>query len=174
MAKNFIKRFMPDPKKIQSNKYLKIFGKFLYDQNLWRLNRHCVATAFSIGLFITYIPFPGHMVLAAFMAILLRANLPISVAMVWVVNPITMIPMFGFAYSVGATILGVAFADLDFSSFAVIKEIWQPFLLGCFLCGAALAFAGNIFVRFFWRYSVARNWRLRQIRRNAALPEMDV
>lgn len=173
MAKNLIKRFMPDPKKIQNNKYLSIFGKFLHDQNLWHLNRYCVATAVSIGLFISYVPFPGHMVLAAMIAILLRANLPISVALVWVVNPITMLPMFGFAYAVGATILGVAFEDLNFSSFAVLKEVWQPFLLGCFLCGTGLAILGNIFVRSFWRYSVARNWRLRQQRRSAAMVEMD-
>ncbi|MBI2790480.1 MAG: DUF2062 domain-containing protein [Gammaproteobacteria bacterium] len=166
MAKQVIKRFLPDPKKIQNNKFLKIFGKLLYSPNLWHLNRQSVATAFSIGLFITYIPFPGHMLLAALMSIIFRANLPISVALVWVVNPFTIIPMFGFATTLGAFLLGIALQDLSFNSFAVFQEVWQPFLLGCFICGSLLALAGNVCVRMFWRYTVAKNWRARQLRRS--------
>ncbi|MGD9591168.1 MAG: DUF2062 domain-containing protein [Candidatus Berkiella sp.] len=168
MAKNLIKRYMPSPEKIHANKFLRIFGKLLHNSNLWHLNRNSVATAVSIGLFITYIPFPGHMPLAALAAILLRANLPISVALVWVVNPLTMIPMFGFAYGVGAALLGVTLQDLNFSTFAVLQEVWQPFLLGCLLCGGFLSVAGNVIVRLFWRYSVIRNWRARQTRRNVS------
>ncbi|MBS0287865.1 MAG: DUF2062 domain-containing protein [Proteobacteria bacterium] len=165
MAKDFIKRYLPTPEKVQANKYLRVFGKLIHNPNLWHLNRNSVAKAVSIGLFITYIPFPGHMILAAFMAILLRANLPISMALVWVVNPLTMIPMFGFAYTVGALLLGIGIEDLNFDSVAVIQDIWQPFLLGCLLCGAFLSIAGNALVRLLWRYSVIKNWRQRQARR---------
>ncbi len=162
MAKNLIKKYIPSPDKIQANKYLRIFGKLLHNPNLWHLNRNSVAKAASIGLFITYIPFPGHMILASFMAILLRANLPISVALVWVINPLTIIPMFGFAYTLGALMLGVTLQDLNFASITVLQDVWQPFLLGCFLCGTFLAAAGNLLVRVLWRYSVAKNWRRRQ------------
>ncbi len=165
MAKNLFKRYMPTPEKILANKYLRIFGKLLHNPNLWHFNRHSVATAVSIGLFIAYIPFPGHMLLAAFVAILLRANLAVSVALVWVVNPITMFPMFGFAYSIGAFMLGVTLQELSFSTFAVLQEIWQPLILGCFLCGAFLSAAGNVLVRLFWRYIVVKNWRKRQLGR---------
>ncbi len=166
MAKHFIKRYLPDPQKIQNNKFLRIFGKLLHSPNLWHLNRQSVATAFSIGLFITFIPFPGHMPMAALMAILFRANLPISVALVWVVNPLTIIPMFGFAYTLGAFLLGIALQDLDFKSLTVFLEIWQPMLLGCLLCGTFLATASNVLVRLLWRYSVVKNWRKRQLRRS--------
>lgn len=168
MAKNLIKKYIPSPEKIQANKFLRIFGKLLYSPNLWHLNRNSVATAVSIGLFITYIPFPGHMVLAALAAILLRANLPISVALVWVVNPLTMIPMFGFAYGVGAALLGVTLQEMSLSTFAVLGEIWQPFLLGCLLCGGFLSVAGNVTIRLLWRYTVVRNWRARQDRRGVS------
>ncbi|MBS0289449.1 MAG: DUF2062 domain-containing protein [Proteobacteria bacterium] len=166
MAKQFIKRFLPDPQIIQQSKYLRIFGKRLYNPGLWHFNRNSVATAFSIGLFITYIPFPGHMILAALIAILFRANLPLSIALVWVVNPLTMIPMFAFAYGIGALLMGLPLQDLNFESWKTLLEgSWQPFLLGCLLCGAFLATTSNIFVRLFWRYSVAKNWRKRQLRR---------
>ena len=46
------------------------------------------------------------MLLAALIAIWLKVNLPLSVALVWVSNPITMGPMFYFAYKLGALLMG--------------------------------------------------------------------
>lgn len=165
IAKKFFKRFMPNPKKIQHNKFLKIFGNLLDRPYLWYLNRNNLATAFSIGLFITYMPFPGHMVVATLLAILLRANLPITLAMVWVVNPLTMIPMFGFAYLVGAHILHFPL-HVHFESVSImLHELWQPFVLGCVVCGGFLAISSNIAVRWLWRYLVIKQWQQRQLRR---------
>jgi len=76
MAKKFIKRYLPDPKKIRNNKNLKIFGKLINDPNLWHLNRYSVSAAFSVGLFIAFVPVPFQMALAAAIAILVRSNLP--------------------------------------------------------------------------------------------------
>lgn len=167
MAKKFIKRYLPDPKKIQKNKYLKIFGKLLDNPNLWHFNRSGIATGSSIGLFVTFIPFPGHMIVAALLSILLRANLPISLAMAWVVNPLTMIPIYGFAYTIGALFLGGSLQDLNFHSFSDFQVVWQPFMLGCLLCGTFLAATSNILVRLYWRYSVTKSWHRRQLKRKA-------
>ena len=35
-----------------------IFGKLIYNPNLWHFNRHSVAKAFSVGLFFAWIPVP--------------------------------------------------------------------------------------------------------------------
>lgn len=157
---------MPNPKKIQQNKFLKIFGKLLNKPYLWHLNRSSLASACSIGLFISYMPFPGHMIVATFLAILVRANLPIALALVWVVNPLTMIPMFGFAYLVGAHILHFPL-HVHFESVSLmLHEMWQPFVLGCVVCGAFLAVSSNIFVRWLWRYLVIKQWQQRQLRRS--------
>lgn len=177
MAKKHFQRFLPHPKTIRENKYLKIFGKTLHSPNLWLLNRYSVATAFSIGLFVAYIPLPGHMILAALLAILLRANLPVSMVLIWIVNPLTMIPIFGFGLTVGAKTLGVQLNNLHFHSlsFSMLNEIWQPLFVGCILCGTVLAILGNIFVRLFWRYSVVKSWQKRRARRlNTSLtPQID-
>lgn len=166
MAKKLIKRFLPAPHTLQNNRYLKILGKWASDPNLWFLNRHSVASAVSIGLFVGYIPLPGHMILAAIVAILLRANIAVAIAMCWVVNPLTMIPMFGFAYAIGAGFLGYSFQELDFHSWHVILDVWQPLSLGCFICGTVLAVAGNLLVRLYWRYAVIKSWEERQARRS--------
>ena len=61
--------------------------------------------AFSLGLFVAYLPFPGHMLIAGLSALALRVNIPVAVASVWVSNPATMVPMFYAAYEVGRRLL---------------------------------------------------------------------
>jgi uncharacterized protein (DUF2062 family) len=79
---------------IKGHKNLSFLGEKLHDPNLWHLNRRSVSAAFAIGLFAAWIPTPGQMVIAAIIALYFRANLPISVALVWITNPLTMPPMF--------------------------------------------------------------------------------
>jgi uncharacterized protein (DUF2062 family) len=49
-----------------------------------------------VGLFCAFIPVPFQMLLAAPSAIIFSANLPVSIALVWITNPITMPPIFFF------------------------------------------------------------------------------
>ena len=166
MPRNLIKRFMPDPKKIRDHKHLKFLGTLLHDPNILHLNRRSVAVAFSVGLFSAFVPVPFQMVLAAIGAIVMRVNLPISVALVWVTNPLTMPPIFYFAYKVGTWILNAPLQKIEFqlSMEWLMHElglIWQPFLLGCFVCGVVFALLGNVFIRVFWRIHVGRSWRKR-------------
>lgn len=169
MAKKFLKRYLPHPDKIRNNKYLKIFGKWLHDPNLWHLNRHSVATALSVGLFACYLPFPGHMLTAAALCILFRANLPIAVALVWVSNPFTIPPQFYFAYKLGSYVLGRKLGKFHFEPTVSwflheFNVIAAPLLVGSLICGLILALLGNIAVRLFWRYHVSQAWKARKNR----------
>lgn len=172
MAKKLLKKFLPNLHLIRDHKHLKIFGKLIHDPNLWHFNRYSVATAFSVGLFTAFIPVPFQMVVAAALAILVRSNLPISVALVWLTNPVTMPPMFYFSFKVGAWVLGQEPSGFNFElSFdwltSGLLSIWQPFLLGCFIVGAALAIISNIIIRILWRYNVRKSWHARKaLRKN--------
>jgi uncharacterized protein (DUF2062 family) len=66
---------------------LRPLGEWIYEPKLWHISRTSTAMAFAIGLFGAMIPIPGQVFLAAFLAIRLGANLPLSVALVWVTNP---------------------------------------------------------------------------------------
>jgi uncharacterized protein (DUF2062 family) len=170
MPRRLIKRYMPDPETIRNHRHLRIFGTLLHDANLWHLNRHSVSTAFAIGLFWGFIPMPFQMIPAALLAIVFRANLPISVALVWVSNPVTMPPLFYFCYKVGTWILRLPPKPFHFElSWAWLGsgllDIWQPFLLGCVVVGGIASLLGYVSMRTFWRWHVARNWQRRKERR---------
>lgn len=167
MPRKFIKRYLPDHAKIREHKHLQIFGNLLHDPNLWHLNRRSVAGAVTVGLLAAFIPVPFQMVIAAAFAIPARVNLPISVALVWVTNPITMPPIFYFAYKVGTWILSTPpkpfHFELTFQWLAdELGAVWKPFLLGCFIMGMTSATLGNLAVRGLWRLHVVRYLKRRR------------
>ena len=170
MPRHFIKRFMPDQDKIRNHKHLQFLGTLLHDPYLLHLNRRSISSAFSVGLFMAFVPVPFQMVLAAIGAIMARANLPISVALVWITNPLTMPPIYYFAYKVGTWILQTPLRKIEFELttewvMSELGAIWQPFLLGCFVCGVFFAVLGNVTIRLLWRWLVSRSWRQRKLSR---------
>ena len=165
MPRKFLKKFMPDPHEIKNNKVLSIFGTLLHDPNLWHMNRRSMAGAFMVGLFFAWWPVPFQMVLAAGGAILLRTNLPMSIALVWITNPLTMPPMFYFAYVVGTWVIGVpamAFS-VELSMEWLMHElalIWKPFLTGCLILGIISSAAGYFGISWVWAHLVMKRRRL--------------
>jgi len=157
---------MPDHATIKRQKCLNCLGHLLHNPALWHLNRHSVAGAFFVGLLIAFVPVPFQMLLAASMAIAVHVNIPISVALVWFTNPLTMAPLFYSAYKVGQWILGLPDHPFQFEVswnwlLHGLHHIWQPFLLGCLVMGLASGVLGYVFVRFAWRFLVIHKWRSR-------------
>ncbi len=170
MPKRIIKKYMPDHHTIREHKHLQIFGKLLHDGNLWHFNRRSVSGAFAVGIFCAFIPLPLQMVIAAAIAIMIRVNLPISVSLVWLTNPITMPPIFYSAYKVGAFVMGQAALTSDYKLTAEwfseqLHLIWQPFLLGCLICGIISAFIAYIVIRLLWRLHIIHHIKERRLRK---------
>ena len=166
MPRHLFKRFAPDHQVIRDHKHMQIFGKLLHDPNLWHLNRRSVAGAFAVGLFWAMIPMPFQMVAAAAVAIMLRVNLPVSVALVWISNPVTMPPIFYFNYLVGTLLLPrqepLPDMEMTLEWFEhSIGEIWLPLYFGSMVVGLVLAAVGYAGMRGFWRWHVVRQYRRR-------------
>ena len=171
MPRKFLKQFLPDPQKMAEHPHLKHFGERLTDPKLWHLNRRSVSGAVALGLFIAFMPIPGQMILAVLLALYFQFNLPIAALGVWITNPLTVAPLFFFAYKVGSWILQVPVEEHHFSlSIQWFTEeliiIWQPLLLGCLICALTASLLGVLLVRLIWRVSVARSWIHRKRQRS--------
>jgi uncharacterized protein (DUF2062 family) len=174
MPKHLIKRYAPDHHTIRNHQHLRLFGRLLHDPNLWHMNRRSVSGAFAVGLFWAFIPMPFQMVAAAATAIPARVNLPISVALVWITNPITMPPMFYATYLVGSWLLGTPPMSQEFEpSMQWLKEsmtvIWEPLYLGSLICATCAAIIGYLGMRGLWRLHVIRHIKQRKARRHSQL-----
>ena len=170
MAKKFIRRIMPDHRQIREHRQLRFFGTLLHDPNLWHLNRRSASGAFAIGIFLAFIPMPFQMIPAAAAAILLRVNLPLSVALVWISNPLTMPALYYFTYRVGTWLLGVPpqteeglSFDFSWEWFSTsIGAIWQPLYLGSLLTAILLSSMAYFAVRGLWQLHLVQHYKTRK------------
>ncbi len=164
MPRKLLKRYLPSEHHLRDARSMGLLHSYFREPSLWHLHRRSVANAFAIGLFMAWVPVPFQMLLAGLAAVLARVNLPISVGLVWITNPITIPPMFYFAYRVGAQLLGAEPLTFEFELslgwlWHGLTQVWQPFLLGCFTMAVVSSLAGLIFVRVFWRVYVVRRRR---------------
>lgn len=167
MPKKTIRRFMPDHHTVKNNKHLQIFGDLLHNPNLWHLNRRSVAKAFAVGLFFAFIPVPFQMVLAAGIAIIVHSNLPLSIALVWITNPLTMPAIFYFCYVVGTWMVGDSGGEFHFEAswqwvVDSLSTIGPAFMVGCITLATVFAILGYFSMQALWRYNVAKEWKKRQ------------
>ena len=170
MPREFLKRYSPSPKTIRDNKALSCLGENIHRPNLWLLNRHSVGRAFAIGLFCAWLPMPLQTVLAALLAIYFRAHLPLSVALVFLTNPVTIPPMFYFAYRLGSFLLGVEVEsvsmDMGWEWFTTtLGHIWQPLLFGSLILGVISAMIGYLTIHLLWRKRIKQRWNDRREKR---------
>tara|TARA_B000000475_G_scaffold249173_1_gene224645 strand:- start:210 stop:713 length:504 start_codon:yes stop_codon:yes gene_type:complete len=166
MIKNVIKRFFPKLDTVKEEKILKIFGPAVLQPNLWHINKKSVSRGFAIGAFCAFLPIPGQMILAAFLSITFAANIPISLVLTWITNPITFTPIFYFAYKIGKIIFdGRITYDVDEKEIDIlsnIMHIWEPLLLGSIILSITGSIVAYIIIRVYWRYYVIKIWSKRK------------
>ncbi len=172
MPHKFLKKYSPTPQTIRENKALSFLGDSIHQPYLWHMNRNSVAKAFAIGLFCMWLPIPLQTVVAALLAIYYRAHLPLSVALVFITNPVTIPPMFYFAYKLGGMILGIdpqtVSMNLGWHWFTTtLGQIWKPLLFGCFMLGIISSAVGYFTIHSIWRQSIRRRWKDRKEAREA-------
>ncbi len=159
MPRRFFRKFAIKRDHLREQWYLSPFHHLLHDPNLWGIRRKTVVPAFSLGLFVAFLPIPGHMVAAALMALALGVNIPVAVLSTWASNPLTIGPMFYFAYEVGSDLLRRTARPFEIElSFAWLIDgfayVWEPLLLGSVLLGAILSLLGFVGLDLLWRASI--------------------
>lgn len=159
MPRRFFRKFAVKRHQFSERWFMAPFRHLLHDQRLWGVRRKTVVPAFALGLFVAFMPFPGHPLAAALLALLLRVNIPVAALATFVSNPLTMGPMYYFNYRVGAALLsrdpsGFEFdLSIDWVTHTFVL-IWQPMLLGSVLVAAIASLIGFILLDAVWRYSI--------------------
>jgi uncharacterized protein (DUF2062 family) len=167
MPKKLVSKIMPSAERLEHMRSWGFLGEKLFAHDLWHLNRKTVGYAFLNGIFWASMPMPFQMVGAAISALLVRCNVPISVGLCWLTNPITMPPYFAIAYTLGAWVLNSEPLSLpDTITQSWIQEqlslIWLPLLTGSLLIGISAGLLGLIGLRLWWRWKVNHNWKTRR------------
>lgn len=170
MPRKLFKRWIPDPHRVRKIRALSFLGNVIHDPNLFHINRYSLSVGVFVGLFLAFLPIPGQIPLAAFVALRLRCNLPIAVLFVWVSNPLTMPFIFYAEYQVGANILMLEKGSFQFELAwrwfsEVLPNIWAPMLIGSLIASLFFSCAGFLSVQWFWRWHVSRRWERRKARR---------
>jgi uncharacterized protein (DUF2062 family) len=159
MPRRFFRKFAFKRHELVDRWYFAPFRRLLHDHRLWGIRRKTVVPAFALGLFVSSFPFPGHVALATLAALFFRVNIPVAAVATFIVNPITMYPVFYFAYRVGAWLLSIQPGPFSFELSMewvsnTLGSIWQPMLLGCVVVGSVAALVGFVALDALWRYSV--------------------
>jgi uncharacterized protein (DUF2062 family) len=161
-----VRRQFLKSRKIKEHRVLGYFGEAFDRRQLWHVTRFSVAKAFAVGIFSAYLPVPFEMIIAAFLAYIVHANLPISVMLIWISNPFTWALLWGPPYLLGAMILGETSALVPVLTSEWIGDHYSALFLGCFLVGAAMGIAAYFTVLLLWRMDVVKQWEQRRNLRN--------
>jgi len=166
MPRRFFKKLTPRPEVLHNRWYLKPFRSRFTDPRLWAVHRRSITASFGVALAICFVPLPVHMLLGVTIAVLAHLNVPVMLATLLLVNPLTVVPVYYLAYRVGAAALGYApehFAfELSWNWLQYgLGPVWRPFLAGCLICGVVAGTAGWFGLESFWRWHVRHRYRLR-------------
>ena len=169
MAKQFLKRYMPDDDVIKRNRWLRLCLDYTERAQVLHFNRRSASRAILIGLFCAFIPLPIQMFLAFILCVWMRANLPLTMGMVWLTNPLTIAPVFLATYHLGAFLMQQPTIGFEFEmSWQWLEHqfalVWKPLMLGSLVTGTVLACVGYTVVEISWRRHTLRKWQSRNKR----------
>jgi uncharacterized protein (DUF2062 family) len=108
--RKYFKRVTPGRERIHQmlgdGAWQRRFGGTLLHPKLWHLTRRTAAGGVAVGLFCGLIPGPLQMLGAALMALLFRVNLPLALVVTLYTNPLTIVPLYVLAFTLGQWVIG--------------------------------------------------------------------
>ena len=150
-------RFLPKKETIKKHKWLKFLHRHMHHQFLWHFGRQESVKACIIGGIMCMMPMPFQMIPATILAFIFRANLIITIAVVWISNPITTLPMMYGAYLLGCWIYGEVpiFHQQDLTWHEVminLHTIFLPLITGAVIIGllGGVALAIIVWILFYF------------------------
>lgn len=166
-------RHVPTREQLEQNRFVRPFAHRILHSELWRFTRRSVPRGVALGLFVGVMIPLAHFVVATFLAVFVRANIPSALLATFVGFPVIYVGIVALAYKIGNWLL-----HLDASTqIQPISETMQATqtdhllerltgagtetALGLFVIATVLASVGFLVTSFGWRWWIGRKRRLR-------------
>lgn len=168
-----LRRKLPRKSEVVDHWSVKPFAHLLNHPRHWHIHRTGVARGIFIGLVCAWNPLPfTQMLVAAAWAALSHANIPTAVAITWITNPFTAIPLFFGAYWFGDFILRLVVPQWESAPFSLSGLLTKdsaliPIAFGAVLIAFGTAYVGQFLTQFLWRRHIRSRWQKRQRLRTA-------
>jgi uncharacterized protein len=170
MPRRFFKQLNRQRQQLRTRWFMKPFAFAFGDAAYWSIHRRDVTRAVALGLFMAFLPPPiPHTLMALLSAVVLRLNIPVTLASTFISNPLTMVPLYYAAYWSGCHVLGLTpltrlpKISPDHWLPAFHGPIFEPLVLGCLLLGLVAAVLGYVILGVSWHLSLV--WKLYQRKR---------
>ncbi len=164
---------VPTRELLERNRFVRPFAGRVLHSELWRFTRRSVPRGVALGLFVgTMIPL-AHFVVATFLAVFIRANIPAALLATFVGFPVIYIGLVALAYKIGNWLMSVD-ASTHIQPLSETMQATQTDHLlqqltgaglhtavGLLIIATTLATIGYFTTRFAWRWWIAAKRRRR-------------
>lgn len=178
----WLSNHVPTRESLSRNRYIKPFAHHVLRSDLWRFNRRSVPRGVALGLFVGVMIPLAHFIVAAFLAVFIRANIPAAMLATFIGFPAIYVFLVAAAYRIGELVL-----HLDaMTTVSPLSETMQhtqtddllqhltgaglDTALGLFILACSFASLGYVISSVGWRFWVARKRRLRTAGSRPPLP----
>lgn len=173
MVTRWFARHIPTRELLEQNRFIRPFAHLILRSDLWRFNRRSVPRGVALGLFVGVMIPLAHFIVATFLAVFLRANIPAALAATFIGFPLIYVALAAVAFHIGRWMLHLD-AAVPIQPISETMQATQAdhllerltgatleTALGLFIIASILAGVGYLITSFGWRLWVARKRRLR-------------
>ena len=164
---------VPTPEALERSRWVRPFAHLVLRSELWRMTRRSIPRGVALGLFVGVMIPLAHFVVAAFLAVFVRANIPAAMLATFIGFPVIYVGLVALAYKIGEWLL-----HLDaMTGIQPLGETMQTTrtdhllqsltgagldtALGLFILACLFSGLGYALTAVFWRWWVARKRRHR-------------
>lgn len=106
-AMAWLHRRIPTRETLEQSRFVRPFAGHLLRSELWRFTRRSVPRGVALGLFVGVMIPLAHFVVAAFLAVFVRANIPAALAATFIGFPVIYVFIVALAYRIGGWLLHI-------------------------------------------------------------------
>ncbi|HXD01943.1 MAG TPA: DUF2062 domain-containing protein, partial [Novosphingobium sp.] len=101
----WLRSHVPTREALERNRFVRPFAHLILRSELWRFTRRSVPRGVALGLFVGVMIPLAHFVVAAFLAVFLRANIPAAMLATFIGFPVIYVALVALAYKIGEWLL---------------------------------------------------------------------